>query len=80
MHIFLTKTKVHSISVRNFFIIGLTVILIVCGNSRKGGCGVILALTTSLSGWKKASLNLNFHRFCAIIKASKKRKVYIYSL
>ena len=34
------------------------------------------SLTTTLSGWKKARLNLNFHLLCAIVRATKKRKVY----
>ena len=33
---------------------------------------IAMSLITTLSGWYKASLNLNFRMFCAIIKATKK--------
>ena len=48
---------------------------------RNGGeplTSIAMSLTSTLSGRYKASLNLNFHMFCAIIKATKKVRFIVY--
>ena len=45
-------------------------------NSGESPTLIAMSLTTTLSGQQKVSLNLNFHLLCAIIRATKKHKVY----